>query len=405
MGELDETVKRTECGRSSASLAPDLEGPADQPRVLHVITHFDLGGAEEVAMALTDTLRDQFDFAVFAVLSEGAGGPVGRDMARRLADWGVPSYFGARGRFKSGGVILAALSLLRAIRRFRPDAIHVHTEIPELTLATACAMSARARRVPLLRTVHNSELWIAWQGLGRWVTGRLAHGQAVAVSRRAAEADAAIATRSVRPRADVIHNGVRRPTPGRPERRAGSVRVLFAGRMVLQKGADLLPDVLERAWSLTERRDVAVTLAGAGELIEGVKTALSGRLAGWDVCVVPPLERLAERLHDYDAVLMPSRFEGFGLLALETLGAGVPLVVTIAPGLDEVLPPDYPFQAEPGDVAALGERLARIIDDPIEARVAAASFTAWPQERFSSDAMARAYASRYRALCARRGLG
>ncbi len=368
------------------------------PRILHVITHLDMGGAENVALALIDGLRDRVDFALFAVMQDGSPGAVGRDMAARLAAWRVPVRFGTRRGFKSGGVLIAARELARAVDTFRPDLIHVHTEVPELTLAVARLLSRRVRRTRVLRTVHNSTLWIDWHRLGRWVTRRLAGGDAVAVSSHAANADAAIDAGIPRPRAAVVYNGVAPPVTTVAARHADApIRVLFAGRLVHQKGADLLPAILAEAHARTARRDVAVTIAGSGDMRDAVARGLDGRLDGWTVTMIGPIGGLAQRIAEYDVVLLPSRFEGFALLPLEVLMAGVPLVTTRAPGLDEAIPPDYPFHASPDDVTALGAVLAGVIDDPDAARSIAERHGAALAARFSPDGMASAYLSRYRA--------
>lgn len=367
------------------------------PRILHVITHLDMGGAENVALALIDGLRDRADFMLFAVMRDSSPGAVGRDMADRLAAWQVPVRFGTGRGFKSGGVLIAARELARAVDAFRPDLIHVHTEVPELTLAVARLLSRRVGRTRLLRTVHNGVLWIDWDRIGRWVTRGLASGEAVAVSEYAADADAAIAAGVRRPRATVIHNGIAPATAAPASRPPGPVRVLFAGRLVHQKGADLLPVILAEAHRRTERRDVSVTIAGSGVLRDAVARGLDGAVPGWTVTLTEPIGGLADRLPDYDVVVLPSRFEGFGLLHAEVLIAGVALVTTCAPGLTEVIPPDYPFQAPPDDVTSLGAILATVLDDPDAARVVAGRHGRALAARFSPDAMASAYLSRYRA--------
>jgi glycosyltransferase involved in cell wall biosynthesis len=362
-----------------------------------------MGGAEMIALALIDALHTQVDFSLFAVLRQSSQGAVGRDMVERLERRRVPFRFGVGGFFKSGGVILAARALARTIAQQRPDVVHVHTEIPEMTLAVACLMSRRVRRTPLLRTVHNGELWIAWDRLGAWVTQRLAHGQAVAVSNYAAAADAAIATSTRRPPATVVYNGITRP-PRVPIGGAPTpVRVLFAGRLVHQKGADLLPAILSVAHASTARRDVEVVIAGSGILHDAVKQGVAGELPGWNVRMTEPIERLPERLAEHDVVLVPSRFEGFGLLPAEVLLAGLPVVTTDAPGLDEVIPPEYPFKAAVDNVAALGTHLAAVINDPVEAQKTAVRYGDVLAERFSSEVMASAYLARYRALGREKG--
>jgi len=367
-------------------------------RVMQVITHLDSGGAEGVALDLIGSLRSLIDFSLFAILRQGELSAVGRDMADRLEQWKIPYGFGVGGRFKSGGALVAALALARAIRRLRPDVVHLHAEIPELVFALACLLSGRVRRTPMLRTVHNCELWIEWHRLGRWVTGQLAHGDAVAVSHIAADADAAIVTRQTRPRPDVIYNGVRRPAPAHVSPEPRPFRLLFAGRLVHQKGADLLPAILAAAHRHTRRCDVDVTIAGTGVFRDEIERGFAGALQGWQVRIVPPIERLAERLGEFDGLLLPSRFEGFGLLHVEALMAGLPLVTTDAPGLDETIPRDYPLRAPVDDVETLGEMVARMISAGNAYRPIAMRFGEDLADRFDPEMMARAHADRYRLL-------
>jgi glycosyltransferase involved in cell wall biosynthesis len=370
---------------------------ARKPRVLQVITKLDLGGAESVALDLVGALHERIDFAVFGVFALAEPSRVGRDMADRLNRWQVPFLAGTAGHFKKGGALVAAWRLAQAVARFRADVVHLHTEVPELTYAIATVLSPRLRKVRVLRTVHNCELWIEWGGVGRRVTQRLAASKAIAVSEVAADADAAIPTRSARPRAAIVANGVTAPPLASP-RPAGTYRLLFAARFVPAKGADLLPAVLAAGHAMTLRRDVEVTVAGTGPLEPQMRAGLEHAAPGWTIRFEPPIECLGQRLGEWDGVLMPSRFEGLPLLAIEVLMAGVPLAATDAPGLAEVIPSDYALRAPVEDVHALGAIVARMIDDPQAARDEVAALRGPMMARFAPAAMARGYGEAYEAL-------
>jgi glycosyltransferase involved in cell wall biosynthesis len=82
--------------------------------------------------------------------------------------------------------------------------------------------------------------------------------------------------------------------------------------------------------------------------------------------VLPALLRRA------DAVAYPSRYEGFGLPALEALACGAPLVTTSGSALEEVVG-DAALVVRPGDVGALASALERLLtDEPTVARLRAA---------------------------------
>lgn len=341
-------------------------------KVLHVVTHLDLGGAEEVAISLAGGLRGEYAPEFFAV-NGVADTAVGREMHARLRALDVPVHTGTPLDVKRGGLLHAGARLAALVRRMRPDLVHLHTDIPETTYAVA-ALLARALpsggRPPVVRTIHNTTLWPVWQRVGAWVEGQLAAATVVAVSRGSLEGLRDFRARHGlhAPPADrchVVYNGVtlaprqveEEPEPG------GDVRVLFAGRLEPQKGADLLPAILEQASALTNRR-ARVTVLGDGSLAPGLREWARDTALPWPVTLGPPQPGLSGLLAGFDVVLMPSRFEGFGLLAAEALLAGTPVVATDVAGLREVLPPEYPLLAPPEDTGALARLLARVVDDP-----------------------------------------
>jgi len=371
-----------------------------KPRVMHVITHLELGGAEGVAMQLLEGLAPDVDGAIFSVIESSSASAIGLDRTRRADALGAPIFFGTRRGFKSGGVVQAAWRLARVVDSFRPDILHVHTEIPELTLAVASAMSRKVAKTPLLRTVHNSVLWIDWARLGSLVTRRLAHGRAVAVSQSAADADQALITGKGRPRANVIYNAATPSTVLAPASDRRPVRVLFAARLVHQKGADWLPAILAGAQKLARRRDVDVVIAGEGAFEADLARAFAQQQGddGWRIRLVKPIDNLAQKLADYDIMLSPSRFEGLSLLHLEALMAGMPMLAFRAPGLNELLPSDYALAADVGDIAALSALLAGVVDDVAHHKQVAAAYRPYVMERFAPARMLAAYLAQYRGL-------
>ncbi len=92
-------------------------------------------------------------------------------------------------------------------------------------------------------------------------------------------------------------------------------------------------------------------------------------LGGW--AALMGLASLAGLLRAAELVVVPSRAEPFGLVALEALAAGRPLLVTDAGGLREVVPPEVP-RVPPADPPALAAALAALLaDGPRRARLAA----------------------------------
>ncbi|MDO9337553.1 MAG: glycosyltransferase [Caulobacter sp.] len=130
------------------------------------------------------------------------------------------------------------------------------------------------------------------------------------------------------------------PPPGRP------LRILVQGRLDDQeiKGLDLAAQAVGR---VAQRRPVgssAIALVARGAAAGD--TGLREKIVGWsgkpdlDVTVrrfTVDTERLEADLRRASLVLMPSRSEGFGLVGLEAIVAGVPVLISEASGLGEML--------------------------------------------------------------------
>jgi glycosyltransferase involved in cell wall biosynthesis len=181
---------------------------------------------------------------------------------------------------------------------------------------------------------------------------------------------------------------------GAPPPRHGGFRVLFVGRFEPRKGFDLAARAAMRL--LAEVPEAELVFAG-GFLDDAAKSILAE--AGAAVLATHPRVRFAGVLdraalqvayRDCDLVLMPSRYESFGLVAIEAMSAAKPVVALAAGGLvevvtdgvDGVLVPDRPEAA--AELAAALVRLARAPEERI--RMATAARRAF-EERFTVDAM------------------
>jgi glycogen synthase len=81
-----------------------------------------------------------------------------------------------------------------------------------------------------------------------------------------------------------------------------------------------------------------------------------------------PDDELAATLAAADAVVLPSRYEPFGIVALESAAAGAPLVASTAGGLGElVVDGETGVSFAPGDVAGLAAAVGRVLVDPRDA--------------------------------------
>jgi glycosyltransferase involved in cell wall biosynthesis len=132
----------------------------------------------------------------------------------------------------------------------------------------------------------------------------------------------------------------------------------------------------------------------------GAHEALLRQLArtpppGWTIEVRPPVPDFAKQLGRFDLVLMPSRFEGLGLVAVEAAMMGVPVIATNAEGLRDVFPSDYPWLAQPGDAASFAAKLQDALDQPTRWAVMGEQLQDRARTIFAVDTMADGYRKTY----------
>jgi glycosyltransferase involved in cell wall biosynthesis len=353
-----------------------------------------MGGAERVAETLATGLVVRGHEVAFEPVAGVRDRAVADHMRGNLVARGVTVRAAASASNAKLALPEATLRLDRTVERFRPDLVHLHTEIPEFAWAMAGLGSRRTRRVTVVRTIHNTVLWGGWARAGRFTEGRLESARVAAVSEAARDAFAGWRATVKRAPAEavVIYNGVDMAAladgPGTPN---DPPVLCFAGRFEPQKGIDVLLDSLARLMDGEQR--FRVEIHGDGTLAEDVARAAQR----WPdrVTVGPPMADLRSRLDTFDAILMPSRFEGMPLLAVEALSTGTPLLATDAPGLGEVLPVGYPGRCPPGDAAAYAAVIRDFLDDRAAWREKAIAARTETRSRFSLEAMLDSYEQLY----------
>lgn len=255
----------------------------------------------------------------------------------------------------------------RLVRGRGYDVVHVH----EPFLPAACLTAVAAARVPVVATAHMYRRALLWYGVFAPVV-RLAVRRVdalLAVSPLAAE----YARRGTGRVAEVVPNGIDHAGLASlsPERRGG--RILFVGRDEPRKGLGVLLDAFSRLGPEAE-----LVLVGPRRNVEGAgRVASLGRL---------PEAGLRRELARADVLVAPSvGGESFGVVLLEGMAAGLPVVASDIPGYRAVLPPEAGRLVPPGDARALAAALDGLLADAeLRVRLGAAgretaAAYAWPR--------------------------
>ncbi len=357
-------------------------------RILHLAKYYwpRSGGMERVVQGLAEgaaMLGHQVQ--VVAVESRGKAGVAGRPRM------GVTRAFS----FAALGSQEIAPGYIAAVWK-RADIIHVHH--PHPLADVACLI--RAGRTPVVVTQHADSRRSMYRPVTRQVLRRAA---AVVVPSRAhlALSNELVGYES---KVEVIPFGIDQtrwetvppPPPG------ASPRAIFIGRLVAYKGLDILLKALERV------PELRLDIVGAGPEGPRLRTlaqalAITDRVRWYGEY---PDEDLPRRMADADFLVLPSVTveEMFGLVVLEAMASGRPVITTALPSaVREVNVPGVTGLEVPlRDVPALAYALETLCRDPARRRNMGEAGRRRVNERFTQSMMASRHIELYEKIRALR---
>ena len=275
-----------------------------------------------------------------------------------------------RSPWKYGLVPLFLLSLsfelLRLRLTWRPDVIHAHWLIPQGLIAGLLRLGAR--RTPILVTCHGAYLFglrgRVMSSIKRWVFSRVSHATVVSqgMLKFALDAGASGNCVTVQPMGVDLANSF---TPvSEVERR--NDELLFVGRLVEKKGLRYLIEAF--AVAIGKRPSLSLTIAGFGPDEDELRRQV-GRL-GIEAHVqflgavrqaeLPGLYRRAALFVAPFVEAASGDQEGLGLVVVEAMGCGCPVIVSDLPATRE-LPLCDSFRFAPANVKQLAERIDHVL--------------------------------------------
>ncbi len=378
-------------------------------KVLHVIESLGFGGAEMLLVNLLPELQRQGDAALVAVLRPPF------DLRPELETSGIRVVpLSPRGKWS---LILAAQELSTLVRRERIDLVHAHLYFPSVIVAISRILRMHGARCVV--TFHNLAYskGVNKAGLGLVLRRKLAsylypRGFDGFIAVSSAVAGHYRQHLGVEP-ISVLHNPVPKALEQEPagdDLQAGAsprlVSILVPGRLVHEKGH---VDLLEAVSILRqEGRRFLVVLVGDGPLRDSLASAISEKDLAPFVTLAGRLSHpeLLAAIRDSDIVAVPSRFEGFGLAALEGMALGKPVVATDAGGLPEVVEDGVTGWVVPARApTALASALRKLMDDPALRHRMGLAGLARSRRQFALSAIVDRLRGMYRRACQRPGEG
>ncbi len=372
-------------------------GLAKPPLHIHLIDELKTGGAQTHLVTMLRESLSRYPYRHRAAALFGDG-PIGG----QLRALGIPvDVFDLRSQFARKRFFQAASLLESYFRRRRPALVEAH-----LTWSRLLGLYAAWRaRVPLRIGFEQGDIYldsckfraanfagqrfahrivVCSEALGDWA--RRTHGIS---RRRLAVLHNCVDTRRFQPRANPELRGSWR-FPGAP--------VIFAAAGTLGAGVNKRVDVLIRAVADARSRgaDAALVVCGDGRQRPALDALAAELGVSGAVRFLGMRSDVADVLAACDAFCHAAPFEPFGIVCIEAMAVGLPVLAPASGGIQEAVEDGRTGFLYPAlDHAALAELMIRLCGDPKTRRNIGRDARAAAERRFSVEAYLRKLYSLY----------
>jgi glycosyltransferase involved in cell wall biosynthesis len=177
----------------------------------------------------------------------------------------------------------------------------------------------------------------------------------------------------------------------KPKKDAGQVKkLIFTGRLSPQKGLDLMIHALAELHKANET--FVLHIIGNGPLKNDLEALIHSLSLDRFIHLLGevPVNKIRDLLFQYDAFVLPSRYEGMSNSALEAMETGLPVLTTRCGGIDTYITSKIGWVCEPDNLADLTKSLGLLLATPppelvkmgVQARLLV-------EEKFDLNAIAR----------------
>ena len=359
--------------------------PDDRIHVVHTIPTLSFGGAERVVVDIINYADpEKFKFSVIIFFEK-------TDMMAQIKPKDVEVIVAPKRGQVSWGLFGA---IQNELAKIKPSIVHTHLFGADVWGRVA----AHRLNIPVITTEHNINVpeGFVKAGIKRYLKNYSVLYTATS---------GAIAF-DLGKRYGISPNKIEVIRPGVPVEQYSQIttlktlvppfKLLILGRLTKQKGQDVALQALSRLTEFPWK----LTIAGAGDWEKKLRLLTARLNLNSRVIFLPPVTNVRVLLEQNDIVIVPSRWEGLGVVAMEAAAAGRVVVASRVGGLFEVIRDgETGILFSPVSPRALAERLTWCFEHTEAAVALARAARNYAAEHFGVEAMARKYEEAYQRAC------
>lgn len=385
-------------------------------KVLHIITRLDKGGSPEIALSIAQRLdRDRYEVKLISGLTV--------EPQRHIKDYtektGVKVTFvtGLRREINPVKDFLAFLKLYWLIKRENPDIVHTHTSKAGILGRWAAELA----RVPIIIHMPHGHVFCGYYG-------SLKSKFLVLLERVTAKITDSIITLTEIGKEEHVKYGIGREKQFIPIHNGIELRdyldlkvdVAAKKRQMNLASSSVVVGVFARLEPIKGHRfvleaaalvvkdfpELKVLVVGSGSLRERLEEKAKKLNLTRCVDFLGTIDDIREVLPICDIVVLPSLYEGFGIVLIEAQAAGKAVVATKVGGIPEVVKDGETGILVPSrDPQAMAEAIITLLSDKERCYNIGEAGRAWVAPRFSAELMVGKIEQLYQNLLRKKEIG
>ena len=347
--------------------------------ILHISRTMDIGGAERIVYQLSSDLKDEFN----SVHVASTGGL----WESELAAQGIQHHKILDIDSKNPLTVIKILySIGQIIKNNEITIVHTHHRMAAFYIRLLKLVHPKLIHVYTAHNVFKDKLPL--YGFALKNAKSVAVGEAV---NKNLKEDVGITD------SRVIYNGVvLKETDDQVDEIISydGIKLGCIARLSEQKGLTYLLD----AMSLLTVKDIRLFIVGDGELRNELENKVKELHLQDSVTFLGYRKDIAECINSFDFCVLPSVFEGFGLVAIEAFMNSKTLVATAIPGLNEVVTNENGVLVPAKDPAALASAIDKLATDATLRQELSSQAKKDYENRFSYSMFLENYRALYREI-------
>lgn len=347
--------------------------------ILHISRTMDIGGAERIVYQLSSDLKDEFDSVHVA--------STGGIWESNLAAKGIQHHKILDIDSKNPLTVLKLLySIHQIIKNNEITIVHTHHRMAAFYIRLLKLFNSKLKHIYTAHNVFKDKLPLYRFALKN--AKSVAVGEAV---NKNLKEDVGITD------SRVIYNGVvLKETDDQVDEiiSYGGIKLGCVARLSEQKGLTYLLDAI----SLLTIKDIRLFIVGDGELRNELENKVKELHLQDSVTFLGYRKDIVECINSFDFCVLPSVFEGFGLVAIEAFMNSKTLVATDIPGLNEVVTNKNGILVPAKDPAALASAIDKLAMDATLRQELASQAKKDYENKFSYPLFLENYRELYREL-------